>query len=179
MRADGRAASAAKTAEAAPAWKPILQVVLVPLAVLAVLWLVNVRVVDPPYFESMADRMSQDAWTILCFGVLVAVVGIDAALLRGPRAAPWAREDRGGQRVYLIGCKTCGTVFERPESQLSSGRTFRCPNCTRMGRVAARSAGPLVVADVRCAACGRNFQQYRDGAECPHCHARAAEPQPF
>lgn len=150
----------------------MLQVVLVPLAVLAVLWLVNVRLVDPPYLEGIVDRFDADTWTILCFSVLLVVVGVDAALLRGPRAAPWAREDRGDQRVYLIGCKTCGTVFERPESQLSSARTFRCPNCARMGRLAARSAGPLVVADVRCPSCGRDFRQYREGAECPHCHAR-------
>lgn len=171
MRDEGRAAYAARTSEDAPAWKPVLQVVLVPLAVVAVLWLVNVRLLGTPYLEDAAGALSKDAWTVLCFSVLVAVVGIDAALLRGPRAAPWAREDRGGQRVYLIGCKTCGTVFERPETQLSSGRTFRCPNCARMGRVAARSAGPLVVKDIRCAACGRDFRGYREGAECPHCHA--------
>lgn len=149
----------------------MLQVVLIPLAVLAVLWLVNVRLLDQPYFKGTADDLSKDAWTILCFTALVAVVGIDAALLRGPKAAPWAREDRGGTRVYLIGCKTCGTVFERPESQLSSGRTFRCPNCDRMGRLAQRSAGPLIVNTIRCASCGRDFRGYRDGAECPHCHA--------
>lgn len=174
MRAEGRAATAARTSEAAPSWKPALQVILVPLAILAVLWLVNVRLVDPPYFEGTVDQLSKDVWTFLCFGVLLVVVAVDAALLRGPRAAPWAREDRGDQRVYLIGCKTCGTVFERPESQLSSGRTFRCPNCTRMGRLAARSAEPLQVAEVLCPSCGLGFRRYREGAECPHCHARSA-----
>ena len=174
MQADGRAANAAKASEAAPSWKPALQVILVPLAVLAVLWLVNVRLVDPPYFGATADQLSKDTWTFICFGVLLVVVGIDAALLRGPSAAPWSREDRGGERVYLIGCKTCGTVFERPETQLSSGRTFRCPNCTRMGRIAARSPEPLQVADVSCPSCGRPFQRYREGAECPHCHVRSA-----
>jgi predicted Zn-ribbon and HTH transcriptional regulator len=174
VRTDG-AANAARTAEAAPAWKPALQVILVPLAILAVLWLVNVRLMDPPYFQGTADQMSKDTWTWLCFAVLVVVVGADAALLRGPSPAPWAREDRGeGQRVYLIGCKTCGTVFERPESQLSSARTFRCPNCARMGRLAARSAGPLVVAEVLCPACGLGYRRYREGAECPHCHVRSA-----
>lgn len=167
-----------------------LMVVLAIVALAAFVLLWDVRFNHPdlgpgsdPRFEPVTDATTRTGWTYLLLAFEgMALIGILLLLFIRPRGgtqtqtAGWEVEqstDSAGGRVIQIGCPGCGTVFEKPESDVDEPheQEFRCPNCGRAGRLRMGVHKSVAIRGHTCSNCGREFQAYRDTAECPHCHA--------
>lgn len=170
-----------------------LMVVLAVIAVASFVLLWDVRFNHPdlgpgsdPTFGRATEATSRLGMTYLLLSFEgLALGGILLLLFIRPRArlegdtAAWAVQetDSGAGGVIQIGCPGCGTVFEKPESDVDEPheQEFRCPNCGRAGRLRLGVHKAVAIRSATCASCGRDFQVYRDTAECPHCHAAQSE----
>jgi len=155
-------------------------------AIVCFVLLADVRLsYDDPVFDGITQETTRKGWTVLLLAYeAIALVGILLLLLvRRRGSGTWSPQEwtsaeavEGGGRRVQIGCPGCGTVFEKPLTEVDEPheQDFRCPNCGRAGRLRLGLHKSVQVRDAACANCGRDFRSYRQGAECPHCHA----PQP-
>lgn len=130
------------------------------------------------------DDFQRLSWTVLLLGLeALCGVAILLLLLIHPRAreeGEWMAEDwtsapAGAQpadSMLQIGCPGCGTVFEKPTTDVDEPheQDFRCPNCGRAGHLRMGLHRAVDLRDLTCVSCGSAFQAYRTSAECPHCH---------
>jgi Zn finger protein HypA/HybF involved in hydrogenase expression len=151
------------------------------LAILAFVVLADVRLNEGDnWFGGLSDLGTRKEMTI-CLLVIeaVAFAVILLLLLVHPRAGPvddWVstggtRMGGDGTRVQ-IGCPGCGTVFEKPLTDVDEPheQSFRCPNCGRGGRLNMGLHKGVQMREVTCSRCAHLFTAYREGAECPRCH---------
>lgn len=157
-----------------------VQAVLGLLAVLLLLWLANiVTQYEDPVLAGLAGSVSQDGWIGITVFLLIVILAVEILLLvpgmaRRAGGAPVAyAEPVEEERVYMIGCSGCGTVFDRREHEIDEAheRRFECPNCGRTGEIRDYDEHLHDIAMDTCNACGTRYQRFKDVAECPNCHA--------
>ena len=156
-------------------------VILALIAVAAFLLLVDVRINHDDPVVPITDAASRQSMTVFWLGVelLCFVAMILLVFVRAPSPeVAWQRELAGASPDddIQIGCPGCGTVFEKPLTTVDEPheQSFRCPNCGRAGNLRMELHKKVQLRQVACGACGNPFTAYRDGAECPACHTRAA-----
>lgn len=134
------------------------------------------------WFEGLSDAASKSTMTWTLIGIeAAAFLGALVLLLLPGSARPQEDEwiSTGGVRMggdgtrIQIGCPGCGTVFEKPLIDVDEEHEqhFRCPNCGREGHLRMEVHKPVEIRKTVCSTCDKEFQSYRAGAECPHCHA--------
>lgn len=163
--------------------------VLALLALAAFLLLADVRFnYSDPTLDGVTDAASRANMTAILIGVeAVCFLAVLLLLLIDPFGGSriigpdeeWTSTGGtrvGGDDALTIGCPGCGTVFEKPYTDVDEPheQDFRCPNCGRAGHLRMELRKPVHIRATTCGNCGREFQAYREGAECPHCHAPAA-----
>ena len=153
------------------------------LAAAAFIVLLDVRLnYDDPILSGVTDFASRSTMTALSLSVeAVCFLAMALLVFLRPRQAPATSWGEALATATLaddlqIGCPGCGTVFEKPLTSVDEPheQSFRCPNCGRAGRLRMELRKPVHIRAATCGNCGSEFQTYREGAECPHCHAPAA-----
>lgn len=156
------------------------------LAIASLVILADVRLNEGGlWFEGVSGIANERGMTILLLSAeAFALAAVLMLLLIRPRP-PEPVDDwvsTGGVHVggddtrVQIGCPGCGTVFEKPLTDVDEPheQDFRCPNCGRQGRLGQAPTRRVDVRERACVDCGRTFKAYQDAAECPHCHAPQA-----
>lgn len=164
------------------------------LAILAFSLLADVRLsYEEPLFDGLTPNLPRLTWTLVLLAVeAFCVILLVVLLLVRPvpkggesgddateeNADMWTVEDANptgpvdDTRVQ-IGCPGCGTIFVKPLVDVDEPheQDFACPNCGRPGRLRLGLHKSAPLRTVACVQCSAEFTAYRDGAECPHCHA--------
>lgn len=159
------------------------------LAIVSFVVLLDVRLNQGDWwFEGLSDAASRSTMSaILVILELASLVGIALLLFIHPRTNPWEPTSdwttemaessaAASSPAIQIGCPGCGTVFEKPYTDVDEPheQSFRCPNCGRAGRLRMGLHKKVPMHSLTCRTCGRGFIAYRETAECPHCHAPQA-----
>lgn len=156
-------------------------------AILAFALLADVRLsYDDPLFDGLTPNLARFTWTLVLLAVeAFCVVMLVILLLVRPapgRASAdsadlWTVDNAEPGPVddtrVQIGCPGCGTIFIKPLVDVDEPheQDFACPNCGRPGHLRLGLHKSAHLRTLACTQCNAEFTAYREGAECPHCHA--------